>query len=83
MNTETSTTQLNTASNQPILLGDRQCLEMIFPDISRRPGIRTWREWRAKGFYSYHKIGKSVYLDPVAVRKALDKRFIIEATQID
>jgi len=52
---------------------------MNFPDKSSRPGIRTFNEWRAKGFYPYHKIGKRVFLDPVAVRKALDKRFIIPA----
>jgi hypothetical protein len=61
------------------LLGIEACLKRVFKDENSRPGIRTFNEWRAKGYYPYHKIGKRVYLSPVAVRKALDKRFIIEA----
>ncbi len=61
------------------LVGIETCLKMIFRDKSSRPGVRTFNEWRAKGYYPYHKIGKRVYLSPASVRKALDKRFIIEA----
>jgi hypothetical protein len=69
-----------TATNQePTLIGIKPCLKIVFPDEATRPGDRTFNEWRAKGFYPYVKIGKRVFLDPVQVRKALDKRFTIDA----
>jgi hypothetical protein len=64
---------------EPALVGILTCLKIVFPDEATRPGVRTFNEWRAKRYYPYHKIGKMVYLDPVIVRKALDKRFIIQA----
>jgi len=67
-------------NQEPTLLGIKTCHEAIFPNHKKEgPGIRTFNEWRAKGFYPYHKIGKRVFLDPVQVRKALDKRFTIQA----
>lgn len=69
----------NFNDNEPILIGIKPCLNAVFPDEATRPGIRTFNEWRARGYYPYVKIGKRVFLDPVVVRKALDKRFTIEA----
>lgn len=66
-------------SQEPTLIGIKPCLKIVFPDEATRPGERTFNEWRAKGFYPSVKIGKRVFLDPVQVRKALDKRFTIEA----
>ncbi|MEJ6578926.1 MAG: hypothetical protein QNL68_03920 [Akkermansiaceae bacterium] len=64
---------------EPTLVGIQTCLKTVFPDEATRPGVRTFNEWRARGYYPYHKIGKLVFLDPIQVRKALDKRFTIEA----
>jgi len=72
------TNTADTTKQEPTLVGIKQCLEIVFPYKEGRPGIRTFNEWRAKGFYPYLKAGKRVYLDPVQVRKALDKRFTIE-----
>ena len=71
-----SATQPN---QEPALVGIKTCLETVFPDEATRPGIRTFNEWRARGYYPHVNIGKRVFLDPVAVRRALDKRFTIEA----
>ena len=70
----------NTTKKEPTLVGIKQCLEIVFPhEDGGRPGLRTFNEWRAKGFYPYLRVGKRIYLDPVQVRRALDKRFTIEA----
>lgn len=64
-------------NNEPVLLGVKAGLEAVFRDPSSRPSLRTWNSWRAKGYYPYHKIGSRVFVDPVAVRRALDARFQI------
>lgn len=63
----------------PILVGVDTCLQIVFPDSATRPGKRTFLEWKARKYFPSVKIGKRVFLDPVAVRKALEKRFTIEA----
>ena len=69
-----------TATKQgPTLVGIKTCLEVVFPDKATRPGIRTFNEWKNRGYFPSVKIGKRVFLDPVSVRRALDKRFTIEA----
>ena len=82
MSTQHDTTpkQTKTATaTEPTLVGIRTCLEIVFPDIATRPGLRTFLDWKAKKYFPSVKIGKRVFLDPVQVRKALDKRFTIEA----
>ena len=66
---------------EPALYGIEPCWKIVFSDDATRPGIRTFNEWRARGYYPHVKIGKRVFLDPVAVRKALDKRFTIQAIE--
>lgn len=65
--------------NSPILVGVVPCLEIVFPDPKTRPGKRTFLEWKSRKYFPSVKIGKRVFLDPIEVRKALDKRFTIEA----
>jgi hypothetical protein len=77
MNTQTT----NTTPQEPALVGIQSSLEFVFPDPTARPSIRVWNEWRAKGYYSYLKIGKRVYIDPVNARKEIAKRFTIEAIE--
>jgi len=69
----------NNTNQGPTLVGIIPCLQAVFPDEATRPSLRSFNEWRARGYYPYVKIGKRVFLDSVAVRKALDKRFTIEA----
>lgn len=65
--------------HEPALYGIKPTLEIVFPDDSTRPSLRTFNEWRARGYYPSVKIGKRVFLSPEAVRRALEKRFTIEA----
>lgn len=61
------------------LLGAAETITAVFPGENSRPALRTFREWQARGFLPYHKIGKRTFFDPEEVRRALDRRFRIEA----
>lgn len=65
------------AVNGQVLVGISTCLSLVFPDEATRPSLRTFNEWRARGYYPYLKIGKRVFLDADAVRKSLSKKFTI------
>lgn len=71
--------EADSPTQEPTLVGIKTCLEIVFPDKATRPGLRTFNEWKNRGYFPQLKIGKSVYLDPVAVRRALTKRFTIDA----
>ncbi|SHJ13572.1 hypothetical protein SAMN02745181_1271 [Rubritalea squalenifaciens DSM 18772] len=62
-------------SHEPVLLGINACIEAVFPDKEGRPCRRTFDEWRSRGFIPQITVGRRVFLDPQAVRKALIKRF--------
>lgn len=66
-------------SQEPALVGIETCIAVVFPDEETRPAVRTFLDWKAKKYFPSVKIGKRVFLDPVQVRKALDKRFTIQA----
>lgn len=74
-----NTPNINQDSNDRVLVGIDPARKAVFTDESTRPSLRSWNEWRAKGYYPYVKIGKRVFIDPVAARKALDSRFTINA----
>ena len=61
------------------LFGAEKTLEILFPDESSRPALRTWMDWKAKGYISHLKIGRRVFYDVEDCRAALEKRFTIKA----
>ncbi|RYD24308.1 MAG: hypothetical protein EOP88_00680 [Verrucomicrobiaceae bacterium] len=61
------------------LVGAEDCIKIVFPYETSRPGLRTFREWQAKGFFAYHRIGRRTFFDPEEVRTALDRRFKVNA----
>lgn len=67
------------ANQKAALYGIQATLEIVFPEKSGRPSIRSFNEWRAKGYYPHVKVGKRVFLCPIVVRKALESRFTIQA----
>lgn len=75
------THKATTASQEPTLVGIRTCLEIVFPDEATRPGIRTMNDWKQKGYFPSVKIGGRVFLNPVAVRRALEKRFTVNESK--
>lgn len=64
----TEQTRLTTAS---------RCIEEAFDEESR-PSLRSFREWQARGWIPYRKIGKRTYFDAAEVRAAIDRRFTIQ-----
>ena len=52
------------------------CIDEVF-DGERKPSLRTFRLWQAKGLIPYRKIGRLTFFDPLEVRIALDKQFRI------
>lgn len=61
------------------LLGAERTLEILFPDQATRPGLRTWMDWKAKGYVPFVKIGRRVFYDAQECRAALDRRFTVGA----
>lgn len=66
-----------TTNNEPVLVGVSTCLAMVFPDHATRPSLRAFNEWKKRGYFPQVKIGKRVFLDPVVVRRSLERRFTI------
>ena len=71
-----------TPSHYPQLVGAEDCIKIVFPCESSRPGLRTFRDWQAKGFIPVHKIGRRTFFDPEQVRAALERRFKINAVEV-
>ena len=61
------------------LVGLRACRDEIFKDPKSRPCFRTFCDWKARRYFPIVKVGKRVFASPDAVRKALEKRFTIQA----
>lgn len=70
-----------TPTEHPQLVGAEDCIKIVFPCESSRPGLRSFREWQARGYIPVHKIGRRTFFDPAAVRTALDRRFKIQARE--
>jgi hypothetical protein len=69
-----------TVPNRPELLRIENCYEKVFPDKGNRPSLRTFHDWKNRGFFPQVKIGKMVFLNPDAVYAALVKKFETEGT---
>jgi hypothetical protein len=73
---------MNEPTTSPRLIGVICCLQEVFPDEASRPGKRTFNQWMAQGFFPRYKIGRRVFLDPIEVRHALERRFRINAKNL-
>lgn len=76
MTTQSTTTD----QDKPALVGAKTCLSIVFPDEATSPSLRTFLEWKSLGYFPQLKIGRRIFLDPVQVRKALEERFTLQAT---
>lgn len=68
-----------TTRQEPTLVGTKRCLELIFEDEASRPGLRTFLEWKSKGYVPFIKVGKRIFYRVDHVRTALEKRFTINS----
>ena len=81
INTKTNIDKLAAASeaDEPILVGLNTCRLIVFQDEEGRPSLRTFHEWKQKGYFPQVKIGKRIFLNPEDVRRCLMNRFTVEA----
>jgi hypothetical protein len=68
--------------HSPILVGLDAGRISIFGDGPDAPSKRSWAEWRARGYFPVVKVGKRVFVNPDEVRRALERRFKINAREI-
>jgi hypothetical protein len=61
------------------LVPDYVCLERLFPHERGRPSIRWFRALKAAGALPFRRIGRRIFYDVAEVRRALDRRFKVEA----
>ena len=70
--------QANASQLHSRLVDAATCIDEIF-DGESKPSFRTFREWQAKGWIPFRKIGRLTFFDPFEVRAALDKRCRVES----
>ena len=68
---------LHMSTNHQLVGADR-CIELVFPDPSSRPSFRTWQDWKAKGYFRWHKIGHRVFYNPDEVAADLTSDFRVD-----
>lgn len=69
-------------AHTPQLVGMEEARIAIFGTGKEAPSKRTWAEWKSRGFYPYHRIGgKRIFIDVEEAKRALSRRFKIEATE--
>jgi hypothetical protein len=73
---------MNASSYHSQLVGAEDCIKIVFPCETSRPGLRTFRQWQANGFFAFHKIGRRTFFDPEEVRAQLTRRFKIDSSEI-
>jgi hypothetical protein len=62
------------------LVDAEACIDQLF-DGESKPSLRTFREWQARGWIPFLKIGRLTFFDPEEVRAALNKRCRVQAAQ--
>jgi hypothetical protein len=68
----------NVSEPQSRLVDVFTCIDEIF-DGERKPSLRTFRQWQARGWIPFRKIGRLTFFDPQEVRIALDRRCRVES----
>lgn len=71
---------MSNLTSSPTLVGLVEGRNAVFGTGPEAPSKRTFAEWKARGYFPYVKLGKRVFVDPEEVRRALDRRFKINAT---
>ncbi len=84
----TQTTASHSSFNAPMshssekqLVDARTCISILFPNPKSAPSLRSFREWQARKWIPFRKVGKRVFFCPEEVRRAIDKRFTVHAIE--
>lgn len=76
----TETTNRNPSS--PALCGLEEGRVSLFGTGPEAISKRCFAEWKARGYYPYVKVGKRVFINVDDVRRALERRFKINAVEV-
>jgi hypothetical protein len=68
----------NSPTPEGLLIAE-ELLIAIWPNPKSRPSLRWLREQQARRTLPYVKCGRLVFFCPVKCRRALEKRFTVEA----
>jgi hypothetical protein len=52
---------------QAALVDAQSCIRLLFP-TEGKPSLRTFREWQARGWIPFRKIGHLVFFDPAEIQ---------------
>lgn len=63
------------------ILAAKDCIAEVFPG-PRKPSLRTFQYWQARGLIPYRRIGKLVFYDPLEVRRAIDRQCLVRAEEV-
>jgi hypothetical protein len=74
--------RMSNQSTSPTLVGLDAARIAIFGNGPDAPSKRSWAEWRARGYFPVVKVGKRVFVDAEDARRALERRFKINAKEI-
>jgi len=69
-------------TDSTILVGLEAGRIAIFGTGPEAPSKRSFAEWKARGYFPSVKLGKRVFVNPDEVRRALERRFKINAREI-
>lgn len=69
-------------NDSPTLVGLDAGRIAIFGTGSDAPSKRSWAEWRSRGYFPVVKVGKRVFVNAEECRRALERRFKINAKEI-
>lgn len=73
---------MSTQQASPTFVGLEEGRKAVFGNGPEAPSKRTFAGWKAQGFFPFIKVGKRVFVDPSEVRRALERRFKVNATEI-
>lgn len=54
-------------------------MAVLWPYERERPSKRWFKELQLNGQIPYRRIGRMIFFDPAEVRRALDRKFRVEA----
>lgn len=63
----------------PGLYSEKKAFELVFPDPDGRPSLRTIARWKAQKLFPYRKAGSRCFVDPLELRRAVDRLFTVKA----
>jgi hypothetical protein len=76
----TETTSRNPSA--PALVGLEEGRVTLFGTGPEAISKRCFAEWKARGYFPYVKVGKRVFVNVDEVRRALERRFKINAVEV-